>query len=80
MSMLTLSIPAAPRFRFTALNAWIINHRSILPVNECTLGFLFMVCLSRLVTTEIGPRTHLRPFLSVSPGCPARARAGHLVA
>ena len=52
--MLTLSMPAAPRFRFTALKACVINGRVILPVNECTLRFLITVCLSHIATTEFG--------------------------
>ncbi len=66
--------------RFPALKAWFIDSRPHLLVHECTVRFLTMVCLSRLVTTEIGLWIHLRLFLSVSSGCPARARAGHLVA
>jgi len=35
--MLTLSIPAAPRFRLTFRNAVRSKGRVILPVNECAL-------------------------------------------
>jgi hypothetical protein len=78
--MLTLSIPAAPRFRFTALKAWFISGKVILPVNECTFRSMVMVCLSRIATTEFGTLIRLRMFLSEFPGFPARAREGHFVA
>jgi hypothetical protein len=75
MLTLTLSIPAAPRFRFTALKAWCINRRSILPVNECTFRFFGMVCLSHVAITKFGQPTHLRMCLSDASVFPARARA-----
>ena len=72
-------MPNGRSFRFTALKAWFITGRVILPVNECTFRFLFMVCLSRIATTEFGPLIHLRLFLSdfrVALQEPGRAISG----
>ena len=68
---LTLSIPAAPRFRFTARNAWSINRGVILPVSECTFLFLGTVCLSRVAITEFGrvaPLEHVSQPIVGFPG------------
>ena len=61
--MLTLSTPAAPRFRFTAWKACRMSLGVIRPVSECTLIF-FMASLSRSVTTEFGRSSRWGMFLS----------------
>ena len=63
--MLTLSTPAAPRFRLTAWKACRMSRAVILPVSECTLIF-FMASLSHLVITEFGPSRLGSVFLSVA--------------
>src|SRR6266852_3881203 len=77
--MLTLSTPAAPRFRLTAWKACRMNREVIRPVSECTLIF-FMASLSRVAITKFGPagfrgRFLASPRLRLSLGFPARARA-----
>src|SRR5665213_203246 len=81
--MLTLSTPAAPRFRLTAWKACRMSREVILPVSECTLIF-FMVGLSRFAITKFGLASFWRCFLALpllrfSLGFPARARAVHFV-
>ncbi len=51
ISMLTLSNPAAPLFRFTDLKAASIIGIVILPVKECTFNFFmtFVLIYSQLI-------------------------------
>src|SRR5271156_2380026 len=82
--MLTLSTPAAPRFRLTAWKACRMSWEVILPVSECTLIF-FMAGLSRVAITKFGRasfwgRFLASPRLRLSLGFPARARVSHFVA
>src|SRR4029077_6672810 len=77
--MLTLSTPAAPRFRLTAWKACRMSRMVIRPVSECTLIF-FMASLSRVAITKGGQasvrgRFLAAPRLRLSLGFPARARA-----
>jgi hypothetical protein len=67
--MLTLSTPAAPRFRLTAWNACRITLGVILPVSECTLIFLLMASLSRVVTTKFRPASFRGCFLAPVSEC-----------
>lgn len=60
---LTLSTPAAPRFRFTAWKACRMSLGVIRPVSECTLIF-FIASLSRFVITEFGQMSCWGTFLS----------------
>jgi hypothetical protein len=64
--MLTLSPPAAPRFRLTARKACRIRREVILPVSECTL-ILLMVSLSRSATRKFGPAGLGGCFLAFPP-------------
>jgi len=61
--MLTLSTPAAPRFRFTARKASGMRSGVILPVSECALIF-FITSLSRLVITKFGLTSFRGRFLA----------------
>src|SRR5215475_4283855 len=78
--MLTLSIPAAPRLRLTALKLSRINPSVIRPVREWALMILDMRVSSHdTAAVEIWTGVAGR-FLADTPGCPKEDRAGHLVA